>query len=191
MKLIPTPYVKYKFLNSLFTGLSVGSVFVIYEPLNPSVFSLGGILLAIGMLIVAKFYEVLLNVEKYFLIALLVELVMLFLILYFLIKPYSYHTALLIYGGYQLTFIFGAYLVRAETLIVHKKKLLTIVDVAKQYGYLSGMGVSYLFYKTAEFFSVSDKKEQVYDLHFLLLAVELAVIIYFIKSFKKRPRKLS
>ena len=186
MKLIPRNYIKYKFFNSFFTGLSVGSIFVIYEPLNPSLFSLGGIILAVGMLIVAKFYEVLLNIKKYYLIALFVEFIMLFLVVIFIVKPYNYMSALLIYAGYQLTFMFGAYLVRAETLIVHKKRLLTMVDISKQSGYLAGMFVSYLFYKTLEIFNILDKKEQVYDLHFLLFFIEIIIIYYFMKSFKGR-----
>lgn len=186
MKLVLRNYIKYKFFNSFFTGLSVGSIFVIYEPLNPSIFSLGGILLAVGMLVIAKFYEVLMNIKKYFLIALFVELVMLALVTIFLIKPYAYMTALLVYSGYQLTFMFGAYLVRAETLIVKKRVFLTLVDESKQIGYLAGMLISYLFYKTLSFFSVTDKKIQVYDLHFLLFLIEIIIIYFFVKSFKGR-----
>jgi len=185
LRLIPRNYVRYKFFNSFFTGLSVGSIFVIYEPLNPSLFSLGGIILAVGMLIVAKFYDVLLNIKKYFLIALFVEIVMLTLVTVFLIEPYEYMTALMVYAGYQLTFMFGAYLVRAETLIVHKKTLLTLVDVSKQYGYLAGMGISYIFYKFLEYLTITDKKEQVYNLHFLLLIIEIIIIYLYIKSFKE------
>ncbi|WP_187647151.1 hypothetical protein [Nitrosophilus labii] len=184
MRLIPKIYVRYKLFNSLFTGLSVGSIFVIYEPLEPSLFSLGGILLAVGMLIIAKFYEVLLNIKKYYLIALFVEIIMLSLVTVFLIEPYDYMTALIVYAGYQLTFMFGAYLVRAETLIVRKKTLLTLVDVSKQYGYLAGMGISYIFYKFLEYLTITDKKEQVYYLHFLLFIIEIIIIFLFIKSFK-------
>ncbi|WP_281951225.1 hypothetical protein [Nitrosophilus kaiyonis] len=186
MKLIPRNYLKYKFFNSLFTGLSVGSIFVIYEPLNPSLFSLGGIILAIGMIIIAKFYEVLLNIKKYFLIGLFVEFIMLLLVIIFLISPYNYMSALFVYAGYQLTFMFGAYLVRAETLIVHKKRLLTLVDISKQVGYLFGMAFSFLFYKILENLYNLDKKEQVYDLHFLLFFIEIIIIYFFIKSFKGR-----
>jgi len=186
LKLIPKNYLKYKFFNSFFTGLSIGSVFVIYEPLSPSVFSLGGIFLAIGMLIIAKFYEILLNIRKYFLIALMVEIIMLILVIVFLIKPYDYLIALLVYSGYQLTFMFGAYLMRAETLVVRKKKVLTLVDVSKQYGYLSGMGISFAFYKFLEFALTNDKKVQVYYLHFLLFLIEILIIYFFIKSFEGR-----
>ncbi len=48
-------FISYKFFNSLFTGISVGSIFIIYTPLSPSVYSLGGIVLAALMLVVAMF----------------------------------------------------------------------------------------------------------------------------------------
>ena len=38
----PAAFIRYKFLNSLFLGLSVGAVFVLYTPLSPAVFSAGG-----------------------------------------------------------------------------------------------------------------------------------------------------
>ncbi len=166
----------------MFTGLSVGSIFVIYEPLEPSLFSLGGILLAIGMLVIAKFYDILLNIRHYYQIGLMVEVVMLALVTLFLLRPYTYTTALLIYAGYQLTFMFGAYLVRAETLIVKKALALTKVDIAKQLGYLMGMVASFLFYKIVG----GDKKDQVYLLHYLLFMVEIVIILLFIKSFERR-----
>lgn len=173
-------YLYYKFFNSLFTGLSVGTIFVIYSPLEPSIYSLGGIALAIGMLIIAKFYDVLMNIRRYFQIGLMVEVVILLLVVVFLIKPYTYMTALLVYAGYQLTFMFGAYLVRAETLIVKKALFLTKVDISKQVGYLSGMVASYIFYKLVS----TDKQTQVYYLHFLLLVIEIVIIWLFVKSFK-------
>ncbi|BCD59854.1 MULTISPECIES: hypothetical protein [unclassified Nitratiruptor] len=175
-------YLYYKFFNSLFTGLSVGTIFVIYEPLEPSIYSLGGIVLALGMLVIAKFYDVLLNIKRYFQIGLLVEVVILVLVSVFLLYPYTYMTALFVYAGYQLTFMFGAYLVRAETLIVKKALFLTKVDVAKQIGYLGGMVGSYLFYKIIQ----GSKQQQVYDLHFLLLLIEIVIIWFFIQSFKRK-----
>jgi len=45
---------------------------------------------------------------------------------------------------------------------------------------------SYLFYKVIEFLGVIDKQRQVYDLHFILLLVEVVIILLFIKSFKGR-----
>ena len=132
LKIDQGAYVLYKLFNSLFLGLSVGSVFTIYTPLQPSVYSIGGIILAIGMLIVAKQYHKILNAKYFYIISLLVELVILFLIIGFLIFSYSYQTALWVYIGYQLTFIFGSYLVRAETLVLKEDDVLTRIDTAKQ-----------------------------------------------------------
>jgi hypothetical protein len=111
-----------------------------------------------------------------------VELVMFSLVLLFLLKPYTYITALFVYAGYQLTFMFGAYLVRAETLIVKRSSYLSKVDIFKQAGYLAGMVGSYLFYKIVG----GDKEQQVYMLHYLLLGVEIVIIVLFIKSFQRR-----
>jgi len=151
----------------------------------PSVYSIGGIFLAIGMLIVAKFYYKILNIDYFYKISLFVELVLLFVITYFLLFSYSYTTAFIIYIGYQITFTFGSYLVRAETLFLKKSKPIELVDVAKQKGYLLGMLVSYLFYTALEYFlNISDKQIQVYDIHFLLLALQALIIFYLIKSFR-------
>ena len=188
-KIYPRRYSIYKFFNSVFTGLSVGSIFTIYAPLKPSIFSIGGILLAIGMLIVAKFYEKLITLTRFFYISLFVELVMLILILLFLLKPYTYMTALLIYAGYQLTFVFGSYLVRAETLFLRKKRFLSLVDMYKQGGYLVGLVVSFFFYKGLEiFFQIKTNQEKVYFLHFLLLIIEIIIIITLVLAFKIRGK---
>ena len=69
MKLNEKTFLAYKLFNSSFTGLSIGILFTIYQPLsleNQSVYSLGGMALAIGMLIIAKFYERLLNIKSFF-----------------------------------------------------------------------------------------------------------------------------
>lgn len=186
IKLNIREFLKYKLLNSAFLGLSVGSIFVLYTPLMPSVYSIGGILLALGMLLVAKFYYKILNMNYFYKISLFVELVLLFIITYFLIFSYSYMTALIVYIGYQLTFTFGSYLIRAETLFLKKTKPIELVDVAKQKGYLLGMLVSYLFYTLLEYiFSVNDKQTQVYVIHVLLFFFQLSIIFYLIKSFRK------
>ncbi len=190
MKLNIAQFLKYKLLNSAFLGLSVGSIFILYSPLMPSIYSIGGIFLAIGMLIVAKFYYKILNIDYFFKISLFVELVLLFILTYFLIFSYSYQTALIVYIGYQVTFTFGSYLIRAETLFLKKSKPIELVDVAKQKGYLLGMLVSYIFYKFSEyFFSVTDKQTQVYQIHFLLLTLQLLIIYYLIKSFNTNKHK--
>ena len=116
--LIPEWFIRYKFFNSFFLGLSVGAIFTLYAPLEPSVYSLGGIVLAIGMLLVARMYHHILNAHWFFRISLFVEFVLLLAVLYFLLNQYNYQTALIMYIGYQVTFIFGAYLVRVETLLL-------------------------------------------------------------------------
>ena len=110
---------------------------------------------------------------------------MLVMIIYFLLASYGYVTALIIYVGYQSTFAFGSYLVRAETILFPKAQLLTFLDVTKQKGYLIGMVLSYLFYKFLDFsFDVQDAHDKVYLLHFLLLVVEIITMLYLYRAFK-------
>ena len=190
MKILPRNYIRYKGLNSFYTGLTVGAVFTIYSALDPSIFSLGGILLAVAMLVLANYYEKILNLRTFYRISLLVEWVMLFLILWYLVKPYGYATALLVYAGYQVTFMFGAYLVRAETLFLNRKRILSWLDMAKQAGYLAGMLVSWLFYKFAQkVLGVTDHMAQVYQLHWLLLLSEIVVIVSLVRSFEKVKKR--
>ena len=150
LKINTREFIKYKFLNSLFLGISVGSIFIIYSPLEPSIYSFGGILLALAMLFIAKLYSKILNIYYFYRISLFVEIITLILVSGFLIFSYSYATALLVYIGYQVTFTFGSYLVRAETVLLKKSKILTFLDVAKQKGYLAGMAISFIFYKLLE-----------------------------------------
>ena len=166
-------------------GLSVGAIFTLYTPLQPSIYSLGGVLLAIAMLIVARFYHTILNANWFFRISLFVEVVLLLAMLYFLYASYNYQTALLLYIGYQITFVFGSYLIRAETLLLKTDTLLTKLDTVKQLGYLFGMGFSYLFYKILTHYGIDDSQTQVYDLHFLLIGIELVVIVLIVKSFRR------
>jgi hypothetical protein len=185
------PFIKYRFFNSFFTGLSIGSIFIIYAPLQPSVYSLGGVFLALSMLLIAKFYSRIMNLRCFYLISMGVELVMLTLVLYFLLFSYSYKTALFVYIGYQATFAFGSYLVRAETILIVKSEALTLIDVSRQKGYLAGMVVSYLFYKTMEeLFNITQNGPQVYILHYLLFAVEAITIMYLVEAFKGSGRSI-
>ena len=179
-------FLYYRFLNSLFLGISIGSIFTLYAPLEPSVYSLGGIVLALGMLFVAKLYHKILTLNYFLAILTLVELVILLAVLYFLLFSYSYISAFLFYASYQFTFIFGSYLMRAETLFLKKSMLLSLVDVTKQKGYLAGMLLSYLFYQLLEFtFAIANKEEQVYAMHFLLLFVQMLILYFLVKSFKR------
>ena len=178
-------FIKYKFFNSLFLGTSVGSIFTIYAPLEPSVYSLGGIFLALGMLFVATLYSKILNINYFYKISLFVELVILSVIIAFLLLSFNYQIALFVYIGYQLTFMFGSYLVRGETLIIKKDRLLTLIDVAKQFGYLLGLGASFVFYKFIEYqFQIIDNQTQVFYIHYFLLLIEIIVIILLVKSFE-------
>lgn len=185
MRLNLRAYIWYKFLNSLFFGLSVGSIFIIYTPLKPSIYSLGGIMLALGMLTIAKWYDVMMNLKVFYKVTLFVEIIVFLFVLFFLIFNYSYMIALSVYMGYQVTFMFGNYLVRMETIALKKTQILSFTDVAKQKGYLFGMIISYLFYKSLEYFNIVDKKIQVYDLHVGLLVLQVCIIILIIKAFKK------
>lgn len=180
------PYLWYKLLNSLFFGLAVGSIFVLYTPLEPSVFSLGGIGLAVGLLVVAKVYEKMMNLLVFYRITLLVELLALLIVVSFLLFEYSYHNVLFVYISYQLTFVFGNYLMRMETLALKRTALLSFADVIKQKGYLAGMVLSYLFYKIIEFFGIVDKQSQVYDLHIGLLGIQIVIIFFVFKAFRSR-----
>jgi len=181
----PQWFIRYKFFNSLFLGLSVGAIFTLYAPIEPSIYSLGGVFLALAMLFVSRLYKQILNATWFFRISLFVELTLLAAILYFLINAYSYQTALLMYIGYQITFVFGSYLIRAETLLLKTDELLTKLDTVKQLGYLLGMGISYIFYKLLTLYNITDNQTQVYDLHFLLFAVEIIVIVLIMKSFRR------
>ena len=186
MKLNNKVFLAYKLLNSSFTGLSVGVIFAIYQPLDPSIYSIGGMVLAAGMLVIAKFYDKLLNIKSFFRISILVETLMLLTIITFLLLQYSLTSALLIYMGYQLTFIFGGYLVRAETLVAKDKELLGKIDVNKQIGYLVGLGASFLFYKVLEYgFEITDSKTQISILHYFLISLQILIILLLLKSFTK------
>jgi len=185
LTLLPKWFIRYKFFNSLFLGVSVGAIFTLYAPLEPSIYSLGGIILALGMLGVARLYPHILNTYWFFRISLFVELVLLLAIFYFLLNQYNYQTALIMYIGYQVTFVFGSYLVRAETLLLQTDVLLTKLDTAKQLGYLCGMALSYLFYKVLSTQGITGNQEQIYLLHYFLIIVELIVVTLIFKSFKK------
>ena len=179
-------FIRYKFFNSLFLGTSIGSVFTIYSPLEPAVYSIGGIALAVSMLFIATIYSRILNINSFYKISLFVELVILSVIIAFLLFSFNYQIALIVYIGYQITFMFGSYLVRGETLLLKKDRLLTLVDVSKQLGYLVGLAASFLFYKLIEYqFQIIDNQTQVFYIHYFLLLIEILVILFLIKSFEK------
>jgi putative membrane protein len=185
LKLKENYFLWYKLLNSSFTGLSIGILFTIYQPLSdPSIYSLGGIVLAAAMLVIAKFYNRLLNIRRFFQISMGVEIVMLITLLLFMVLQYTFTSALSVYIGYQFTFIFGGYLVRAETLVAQDKELLGKIDINKQLGYLLGLGLSFLYYKTLEYgFELTDAKTQISILHYFLVGLQGVIILVLANSF--------
>jgi len=184
MKLHFHPYLRYKFLNSLFTGMVGGSVFTIYGSLSPSTFSVGGIILALGLMGMAYVYHHLMTLKRFFILSFSAEAVMLLMIGYFLIFPKYQLTALIVYGAYQLSFMFGGYLVRAETHFARKARIMGWIDIAKQQGYLTGLLLSYGFYKALEHYGSADAKVQVFALHMVLLPLELAIIMLLFGAFR-------
>ena len=182
-------FLTYKLFNSAFTGLSVGILFTIYNPLDPEIYSLGGIILASAMLVLAKFYEKLLNIKSFYFISILVETCMIITLLVFLILKYSIVSALTIYILYQFTFIFGGYLVRAETLVAQNKELLAKIDINKQIGYLLGLAFSFLIYKVLEnSFNISETKDQIIVLHYILLTLQFSILAFLLLSFDKKVK---
>jgi putative membrane protein len=188
----PEAFIRYKFLNSLFLGLSVGAVFVLYTPLSPAVFSAGGIGLALGTLIVATQYQRILAPDWFFRLSLGVELVTLSGVVAVLLFPLELALALFIYIGYQVTFSLGNYLVRCETLLMVSVEQLRKLDVAKQAGYLLGMGGAWAVYAGLEHFAaIDDRVEQVVSLHWVLAVVEVAVVVALWRAFNRDQLALS
>jgi putative membrane protein len=175
-------FLLYKALNSAFTGLSIGVFFTLYAPLRPVVYSVGGIALAVGVLVLAKFYAQILNYRWFFRFSLFVELVMVALIAVVLVGGFGFASAFAVYVGYQISFMFGSYLLRVESLVLRHAKVLETIDVVKQIGYIAGLAVSYGFY---EYFDAWNNETQVYYLHFGLLGLEGMIIWFLIKGFGK------
>ena len=182
----PAAFIRYNFLNSLFLGLSVGAVFVLYTPLSPAVFSAGGLGLAVGALIVATQYRHILAPAWFFRLSLLVELITLSGVAAVLILPIEVPLALFVYIGYQITFSLGNYLVRCETLLMVAVDQLRRLDVAKQAGYVLGMAVAWALYAGLERWAgLTSEAKQVVSLHWLLLGVEVSVLIALWQAFNK------
>lgn len=181
----PTFYLAYKVLNSLFLGLSLGTVFKIYTPLEPIVFSVGGIALAVATMILASQYYRILHIDYFYRISLFIEWTIFVVVILFLVFSINKQTAMAVYIGYQITFVFGSYLLRCETLLLPDTKMLTKLDLAKQAGYLAGLAVSYLFYKVlTDFYNISDSNEQIYTMHFPLLVTQVLVVLSLFLAFK-------
>lgn len=180
------PYLRYKFFNALFTGMVGGSVFTIYATLSPSIFSIGGIVLALGMMGMAYFYHSLMTLRYFYTFTLATELMMLLMVGYYLLFSTHVLSALVIYSAYQLSFIFGGYLMRAETHFAVHVRIMGWIDIAKQQGSLSGLALSYGFYRVLEYYGITQARVQVYDLHYLLVGLEGVIIVCLMRSFGRR-----
>ncbi|RAX57607.1 hypothetical protein CCZ01_05550 [Helicobacter monodelphidis] len=190
-------YRNYKLYNSLFSGLSIGSVFVIYTPLPPITYSIGGIFLAIAMWAVAYLYPKILNRHSYYKILLFIELLPFFIILIFIFsyifisRSTPLYIAILIYSFYQIIFIFGNYLLRAETMIFHHKQAIMALDISKQQGSFIGLILAFILYAFIEWqqsFRTPtnyDKQEQIFYIHLVLLINQILVIHSLIRSFQR------
>lgn len=185
-------FVSYKFFNSLFLGLSIGSVFTLYAPLDPSTFSAGGIGLAIATLLIATQYHRLFTRLWFFRLSVLVEAAILSGVIAVLTMESGQRLALFIYLGYQLSFAFGSYLVRFETLLISSEEQLKTLDIAKQAAYLLGMGLAWLTYRVLESrWAIEDADAQVKALYGVLLIIEAAVFFTLLKSFPNRSKTVS
>jgi hypothetical protein len=178
-------YITYKLLNSLYAGAAMGSVFIIYASLPPSLFSFGGIVLALGGWVIAFYYVRLVRFGTFFSVGLSVEVATFMMTLMFLVFNTSAWIAFFIYSVYQFIFLFGNYLVRAETKLFAKTALFSIFDRAKQIGYLAGLGFSFIFYELLGYYGNKSSYSQIFYLYFGLLSIQAVVLFVYLRAFKK------
>lgn len=179
-------YIKYKFFNSLFLGAGIGSYITQYQPIKITEIAILGIIFALLSIFIAKQYHKIIYKKYFFQISLFVELVMVFWMLFFLIFPFSYKIALLIYVARSITFLFGDYLQRSETHLFKKKKIFSFIDINRQMGSIIGMLFAVVYYYILEkYFYITENQALVYYIHFILFVVELVIIHFLIQSFKK------
>lgn len=146
-----------------------------------------GIIFSVLAIPIAMLYTRIMNINYFYKLSLLVEIIMLIWIIAFLIDPYSYQIALLIYIARQTTFLFGDFLGRAETIFIQKTEILSSIDISKQLGAISGMIISVLFYKILENnFNIVSNDPQVFYIHFLLFIIQIIIIYSIIKAFKEK-----
>lgn len=185
MKLDFRNYLSYKLLNSTFNGAVTGSVFTVYALLEPSLFSIGGIVVAIGIFVVAKLYSYLINIRRFFELSLFSELLTLATIAVFLLLPKGYIVSIIYFWIYQIVFIFGTYLIRVESYFLNRVSLLSMIDRVKQKGYIIGLLLSYLFYEALKLGGQTDPWMEVWSIYTVLFFVQITVIFYLFKAFKR------
>ena len=179
-------YINYKFFNSLFLGVGIGSFISQYNPIKISEIAILGILFSVLSILIAKVYTKIMFQQYFYIILLFVEFVMLFWMTFFLLFEFSYKIALLIYISRSVTFLFGDYLGRAETHLVKRKQIFSFIDINRQMGMIIGMIIAVIFYYILEkVYFISDNQSQVYYIHFFLYIIELLIIYLLVKSFRK------
>ena len=185
LKINNNAFIVYKFFNSLFFGIAIGSYVTQYKPLNIIDFPIMGIIFSLLAIPIAMLYKKIMTINYFYKFSLLVEIIMMIWIIAFLINPYSYQIALLIYIARQVTFLFGDFLGRAETIFIKETEILSSIDVAKQIGAISGMIISVVFYKILEQrYFIAENAPQVFYIHFLLAIIEIIIIILLVRSFR-------
>ena len=132
LKINNKAFIRYKFLNSLFFGIAIGSYVTQYEPLKIIDFPIMGIIFSLLAIPIAMLYRRIMTMNYFFKFSLLVEVIMLIWIIAFLINPYSYQIALLIYIARQITFLFGDFLGRAETLFIKKTEMILFFFISER-----------------------------------------------------------
>ena len=179
-------FISYKFINTMFFGISIGSYVTQYKPIKIEDFPVMGIAFSVLTIPIALLYKRIMTIDYFFMILLLVETIMLFWMIFFLLDPFSYSVALLIYISRNVIFLFGDFLGRAETLFLKKTNILSKIDILKQVGGILGMILSVIFYKWIETsFLIFDNQTKVYYIHYLLLFLQIIIIFLVIRSFKK------
>ena len=180
-------FITYKFINTMFMGIAIGSYVTQYKPIKIDDYPIMGIIFAILTIGIASLYKRIMKIDYFFKFLLIVESIMLIWIIFFLIYPYSYQVALLIYIARSITFLFGDFLGRAETIFLNKTEILSSIDIFKQLGNISGMIFSVLFYKWIEqMYLISDNESKVYYIHFLLVILQVIIIFLVFKSFQRK-----
>ncbi len=167
-------------------GLGIGSYVTQYQPIKIIEIAIIGIVFALLSILIAKLYNKIIRIQYFYNVSLFIELIMLFWIIIYLIFPFSYKIALIIYISRSITFLFGDFLGRAETHLLKKKKIFTMIDVKRQTGLIYGMIFAVIFYYIFEnIFEIKDNNTLVYNIHFILFILQIFIIYLLVKSFKK------
>ena len=179
-------YLKYKFFNSLFTGVGTGSYVTQYNPIGIMEIAVISIIFTCFSILIALYYQKLMYKKYFFIVAIFVEIVMAVWICCYLIFGISHEIALLIYMCRSITFVFGDFLSRCETYLFKKPKIFTLIDYNRQMGLIIGMIFAVIFYnKLNNQYGIFDNNTLVYYIHFVLILIQMLIIINLIDSFKK------